>query len=84
MKVDNIICVNHLCILGYFKFDSISGLITRLESLEKQLKSMIDESLRDTASLTLQSKYLRKKLLLCIEHNQNIVLREAPVYNEVR
>mmetsp|Transcript_30696 Transcript_30696/g.44037 ORF Transcript_30696/g.44037 Transcript_30696/m.44037 type:complete len:213 (+) Transcript_30696:275-913(+) len=43
---------------------------------------MIDESLKETASLTLQSKYLRRELLLCIEHNQNIVLREAPVYNE--
>ena len=35
------------------------------------------------ASLTLQSKHLRKKLLLCIDYNQEIVNREAPVYNEV-
>lgn len=48
------------------------------------MKVMIDESLRDSASLTLQSKHLRKKLLLCIDFNQQIVNNDAPVYNEVR
>ena len=44
---------------------------------------MMDDALRDTSSLTLQSKHLRKRLLLCVEFNQEIVNKEAPVYNEV-
>ena len=59
------------------------GLAIRLENTDREIKSMMDDALRDTSSLTLQSKHLRKRLLLCIDFNQDIVNKEAPVYNEV-
>ena len=74
----------YILILFYFLFVfPFIGLAIRLENTEKEIKTMMDDALRDTSSLTLQSKHLRKRLLLCVEFNQDIVNKEAPVYNEV-
>eukprot|EP01036_Dinobryon_divergens_P029169 gene29169-38233_t len=58
---------------GSYLFTVYEGLAIRLENTEKEIKTMMDDALRDTSSLTLQSKHLRKRLLLCVEFNQEIV-----------